>query len=44
MRCNSLKSSIALAYTASGNVLMFLKIVTKWREIQELKLNNSLTN
>ena len=44
MRYNSFKRSIALAYIASWNVLMFLKIVTKWREIQELKLNNSLTN
>ena len=44
MRYNSFKRSIALAYIASWNVLMFLKIVTKWREIQELQLNNSLTN
>ena len=38
------KSSIALGDIASWNVLMFLKIVTKWREIQKSKLNNSLTN
>ena len=38
------KSSIALGDIASWNVLMFLKLVTKWREIQKSKLNNSLTN
>ena len=38
------KSSIALGDIAPWNVLMFLKIVTKWREIQKSKLNNSLTN
>ena len=37
------KSSIALGGIASWNVL-FLKIVTKRREIQKSKLNNSLTN
>ena len=26
------------------NVLLFLKIVTKWREIQKSRLNNSLAN
>ena len=38
------KSSIGLGDIASWNVLMFLKIVTKWREIQKLKLNNSPTD
>ena len=38
------KSSIALGDIASWNVLMFLKLVTKWREIQKSKLNNSLIN
>ena len=41
---NFWKSSISLGDIASWNVLMFLKIVTKWREIRKLKLNNSLTN
>jgi len=36
---NFWKSSIALGDIA--NVLMFLKIATKWREIQKSKLNNS---
>ena len=36
------KRSIALGDVASWNVLMFLKIVTKWPEIQKSKLNNSL--
>ena len=40
---NSLKNSIALAYIAFWNVLMFLQKVTKWQDIQKLKLNNSLT-
>ena len=38
------KSSIALGDIASWNVLMFLKLVAKWREIQKSKLNNSLIN
>ena len=38
------KSSIGLGDIASWNVLMFLKIVTKWREIQKSKLNNSPTD
>ena len=37
------KSSIALGDIASW-MYLFLKIVTKWREIQQSKLNNSLTN
>ena len=37
------KTSIALRGMASWNVLMFLKIVTKRREIQKSKLNNPLT-
>ena len=41
---NFWKSSIGLGDIASWNVLMFLKIVTKWREIKKSKLNNSLTN
>ena len=36
------KRSIALGDVASWNVLMFLKIVTKWPEIQKSNLNNSL--
>ena len=38
------KNSIALGDIASWNVLMCLKIVTKWREIKKSKLKNSLTN
>ena len=38
------KSSIALGDIASWNVLMFLKIVTKWREIKKSKPHKSLTN
>ena len=38
------KSSIGLGDIASWNVLIFLKIVTKWREIQKSKLNNSPTD
>ena len=38
------KSWIALGDIASWNVLMFLKLVAKWREIQKSKLNNSLIN
>ena len=38
------QSSFALGDIASWNVLMFLKIVTEWQEIQKLKFNNSLTN
>ena len=34
------KRSIALGDVVSWNVLMFLKIVTKWPEIQKYKLNN----
>ena len=41
---NFWKSSIGLGDIASWNVLMFLKIVTKWREIQKSKLNNSPTD
>ena len=37
------KSSIGLGDIASWNVLVFLKIVTKWREIQKPKLNDSPT-
>ena len=41
---NCWKSWIALGDIASWNVLMFLKLVAKWREIQKSKLNNSLIN
>ena len=41
---NFWKISIGLRDIASWNVLMFLKIVTKWREIQKSKLNNSPTD
>ena len=41
---NFWKSSIGLGDIASWNVLMFLKIVKKWREIKKSKLNNSLTD
>ena len=36
------KSSIALGHIVFWNVLMFLKIVTKWREIKRSKLSNSV--
>ena len=41
---SSLKSSIALAFIAFWKVLMFLKTVTEWQEIQKSKLNNFLSN
>ena len=35
-----LKNSITLGDIAFRNVLLFLKIVTKWHELQKSRLNN----
>ena len=39
-----LKNPIALGDIAFRNMLLFLKIVTKWRQSHKSRLNNPLTN